>query len=173
MNSMTLLSGQPFNFNDILSNTLSLEDIAASLSKQCRFTGHCNRFYSVAQHSVFVSLIIDEGYEREGLLHDASEAVLGDPSSPLKALLPDYQKIEEEVLQLIWAENNLRENAHISQVKKADLLALVTEAHYLHPKAKLWNKIDGISPLTINLEPESPLEAEFHFLNRARELGLR
>lgn len=68
-------------------------DIATALSRICRYTGHLDYHYSVAQHSVYVSEMTGT---LEGLMHDAHEAYVGDVSSPLKKLLPDYAKIEEK-----------------------------------------------------------------------------
>src|SRR3954453_5398176 len=68
---------------------LEIGDIARALANQCRFGGHCRVFYSVAQHSVIVSELVEErGGDAEdvfaALMHDASEAYLGDMPHPLK-----------------------------------------------------------------------------------------
>src|SRR4029078_7608147 len=68
-------------------------DIARPLANQCRFGGHCRVFYSVAQHSVIVSQLVEErGGDVEdsfaALMHDASQAYLGDMPHPLKHRSP-------------------------------------------------------------------------------------
>lgn len=72
------------------ADSISIRDIAAHLSKICRFAGATQSFYSVAQHSILVSnLMANYGPEAQlyGLLHDASEAYTGDIPQPVKALL--------------------------------------------------------------------------------------
>lgn len=78
-----------------------IEEIAWHLSKINRFTGGTRIDYSVARHSVYVSMLVPMVYAMEGLMHDASEAYLGDVSSPLKSLLPGYRRIEARVMKAI------------------------------------------------------------------------
>ncbi|OLV20163.1 hypothetical protein [Deinococcus marmoris] len=80
-------------------------DVAHALAHINRFTGHLNRAFSVAQHSLLVVELLaerghrDAGLLLQGLVHDAAECYVGDVSAPLKRLLPDYQKVEARV----WA----------------------------------------------------------------------
>ena len=72
---------------------LDASDIARALANQCRFGGHSRVFYSVAQHSVIVSRVVEErGGDVEdvfaALMHDASEAYLGDMPHPIKHRSP-------------------------------------------------------------------------------------
>lgn len=61
-----------------------IEDIGHSLSAQSRFLGHGDSIYSVAEHCVHVSRACDSEDALWGLLHDGTEAYLGDMPSPLK-----------------------------------------------------------------------------------------
>jgi hypothetical protein len=74
--------------------TFDYLDIAHALAKKCRFGGHCHQFYSVAEHAVLVSRIMEElgGDPREGYHHDDNEAYGPDFLSPQKQLLPDSQR---------------------------------------------------------------------------------
>lgn len=98
---ITTVSGRFFDILKPEEYDFDIEEIATALSNLCRYTGHVCKFYSVAEHSVLVSRLLPDGLALCGLLHDASEAYLGDVSSPLKKLLPDYKRIEERVEQAI------------------------------------------------------------------------
>lgn len=90
---------------DLLNPTVEdicIEDIAHALPNICRFNGHVKRFYSVAEHSILcANLIQNKKYRLEALLHDASEAYLGDVTRPLKASLPEYSSIEKNFQRVI------------------------------------------------------------------------
>lgn len=87
-------SGRPYYPQDPQVSDIDIMDIAHALSKTCRFVGQCSRFYSVAEHSVHVSRLVPQEHQLAGLLHDATEAYLGDISRPLKLMLPQYREIE-------------------------------------------------------------------------------
>src|SRR5438552_3035736 len=91
------------------ADDICIEDIAHSLSMQCRFNGHSKQFYSVAQHSVLIASWWFGDYPKlakYALLHDASEAYLSDIPRPLKQL-PEfefYKKAEQLLQDLIYAK---------------------------------------------------------------------
>lgn len=78
---------------DLKVGDICIEDIAHGLSRVCRFAGQCAGFMSVAEHSVAVARIVmttDPQHALEALLHDASEAYLGDMPRPIKHM-PEMQ----------------------------------------------------------------------------------
>jgi len=80
---------------------VNIEDIAHSLSMQCRFGGHIPVFYSVAQHSISVAEMVAPEFRLAALLHDASEAYLLDIPKPFKRHLADYQAFEKIIERLV------------------------------------------------------------------------
>lgn len=77
--------------NPDLTDVSPTIDIAVPLSRICRYSGHCSRFYSVAEHSLLVeSLISPDRPELKlpALLHDAHEVLwgFGDPLAPAKLM---------------------------------------------------------------------------------------
>lgn len=78
------LTGKLVDPLDLKPADIDIEDIAHALSNLCRFTGHCPKFYSVAQHSCFVASLVPRELRLAALLHDASEAYLSDIASPTK-----------------------------------------------------------------------------------------
>lgn len=116
-----LHSGGRLDLLDPRAEDININDIAHALSLICRFNGHTRRFYSVAEHSVLVSRLVDRPEHRlRALLHDAAEAYLGDITRPLKQLLPDYRKAEARVWGVIC------ERYHFGHDKEAD--AAIAEA---------------------------------------------
>jgi len=80
-------TGRRVHIADPLPDEIDIEDIAHGLSHTCRFAGHVPLYYSVAQHSLLVSELLDERTAMWGLLHDASEAYLHDLTRPLKRVM--------------------------------------------------------------------------------------
>lgn len=110
-----------------------IAEIAHALSMICRYGGHCNRFYSVAEHSVLVSEIMEAwklGDPYEGLLHDATEAYLIDRPGPWKCRLPDYQALEAQ-LEAKFRRDHELPLEKTPECKRADWIALMVEGRTL------------------------------------------
>lgn len=78
-----------------------IEDIAHSLSRLCRYGGHCNQFYSVARHSIITSYLVQPKFALEALMHDATEGYIGDCVTPLKKHMPQFNEIENNLYKVI------------------------------------------------------------------------
>jgi uncharacterized protein len=159
--------GRLFNFRAPDEHDFDIEEIAHALSNLCRFTGHVHNFYSVAQHSVLVSLQVPPAHAKAGLLHDAHEAYVNDISAPLKMLLPDYRGIEQSV------EAALRRQFDVPAlmpacVKTADLVALNTERLCLMTvdRSGHWDEVNQAAPLPGFITPLPPKQAFFAFMDR-------
>jgi len=151
---------------------ISIGDLAAVLSKICRFGGRSTVFYSVAQHSVHVSRLCPPRLALPGLLHDASEALLGDVPTPLKYLLPEYRALEKRWEAALWSQWGWGPEMP-PEIKVADRIALATERRdFMRPTREPWEIDDGIgvTPDPIRLVAFSPIRAERLFL--ARYAGL-
>lgn len=169
---MQTRSGKMFYALDPQPGDILIEDIAHALSMLCRFGGHCNEFYSVAQHSVHVSELLPHHLKLSGLLHDATEAYLGDMVRPLKELMPAYKKIEEKLevvildsFDVLWALD-----LYWDEIKRVDNILLVTEARDVRHWSSLWTATDGISPLKKTIVPWGPRKAKAEFLKEYHKL---
>lgn len=119
-------SGQYVNVFDPDPDTILIEDIAHALSRQCRFGGHLPKFYTVAQHSVLCAVSVPSEHALAALLHDAGEAYMLDIPSPIKNRLPEYKKIEDNLMQVIAKKFGFQYPLH-EEVKKADKMLLEWE----------------------------------------------
>jgi hypothetical protein len=122
-------TGEYINISDPKPEEIHIEDIAHALSLHCRFGGHTRDHYSVAEHSIWVMNMVSEEFKLSALLHDASEAYLMDIPSPIKKLIPDYIKIEDNLMTAI-AESLGFQYPLPSAVKEADKFALEWEWKY-------------------------------------------
>lgn len=89
--AISTYTGRDFDLCDPTSWDFHLEDIGRALSNTTRYQGHVD-FYSVAEHCCSVSEWLQEqGHDHLtqylGLLHDATEAYIGDIPRPQKKLM--------------------------------------------------------------------------------------
>ena len=158
-------SGIKFYPMDPKPDDILIEDIAHALSLQCRFNGHVREFYSVAQHSVLVSMIVPPEVRMHGLLHDAPECYLGDIITPIKDLFEGVREIEDGLEKAIFTKygmGKLWESDHES-VNTADKTLLVTEARdLLASDSSDWDL--GFDPMNTAIYPVPSDIAEKWFL---------
>lgn len=139
-------SGRRIDLERPRPHDIELVDVVRGLSNCCRFAGQLPRFYSVAQHSILVSRLVEPQFKLTALLHDASEAYLGDLSRNLKhhELLKGYRVLEERLQCAIedhfavgatWADN--------ATIKLADNVAAIFE-HVTMRERKQFTHIHDI-----------------------------
>jgi len=160
-------TGIAFYHQDPRPAEICFEDIAHALARECRFNGHVHRFYSVAQHCVHVSRLVPQEFALQGLLHDATEAYVGDMVRPLKAALPEYRAIEQRIWNAIANKFGVPV-VMAPEVKHADLVALATERRDLMgPRPMPWD-VDKpmIQPDGLTIVPLNPASAELDFRER-------
>lgn len=163
-------SGKHFDYADPQPDQIDILDIAHGLSNEARYAGQTRAFYSVAQHSVIASQIVEPRFAREALLHDATEAYCKDIPRPLKELLPDYQAIELRVDAVIRDKYRLPECTSVP-VKRADLVMLATEKRDLMtPDDTPWPIIYGVPPLPRKIIAVNAARSLSQFLRRWVEL---
>lgn len=175
---MATFTGRKWHFNNPLPEDVDIKDIAHALSMICRFGGHCREFYSVAQHSCWVASSLGihfqptEGeFSKEqlqcilwGLMHDATEAYVGDMVRPIKLGMPDYRALEGLTEEVIIKRFDLVVTPDTRKlVKHFDDVQLMTERRDLvNHCGHDWSPL--AEPMEMKLRPLSPERAELHFL---------
>ncbi len=153
---------------------IDIDDIARSLAQQCRFLGHTDAHYSIAQHSILVSELVPAQDALWGLLHDAGEAYLGDLPAPIKREpeMTIYRLAEDRLMRAVcqkfglWAEMP-------KSVMLADKIALATEFRDVTTVDDLDWIIEecGVAPMAdYTIFPWPPVVAEDRFLRRFWDL---
>lgn len=163
--------GGTLNLVNPSSDNIHILDIADSISKICRFLGHIDRFYSVAEHSVNVSLVVPEKDAMVALLHDAHEAYVGDMIRPIKYPMElnmrEFRELERKiqavVLEKFCGSSKIPESVH-----RADDKVCATEAMEMATWNEWWMTASVANIPIIGL---SHHEAWKLFLDRFEELG--
>lgn len=166
---MSTSTGRKFWPLDPRAEEVHIDDIANSLSRICRYNGHCRWHYSVAQHSVYVSYRVPPGMELVGLLHDATEAYCADVPRPLKRFLANYAEIESgiwwAVAQRFGLPHALNDEIHL-----ADNAVLVAEMQQLMVRDPDW-RLPEVDAARLEIAMWTPEHARQAFLRRFAELG--
>lgn len=182
-------SGAEYNFEAPTWDSVRLDDIAHALSNMCRFAGHVKRFYSVAEHCVRVSWILEawgepRAVQADGQLHDGHEAYVWDCPRPLKSLLGEnFEELAasaDTIIATKFRNGQSGEIFHRPSIKRADDCALVAEAQELmHHGPEHWDawgdrysKVEAPPFNTMTHLGWGPEYAERVFKERCRELDL-
>jgi len=197
MTWMLTASGRRFDLANPDPAAVHIDDIALALSHVCRFGGHTTRFYSVAEHCVHASYLIDSkshaGLKLMALLHDAHEAYTGDRISPLQQAIKEsttydaHRDIEADVQAAIeqalvpadllqrLEEDEETDRLWTAAIKHADLQMLAAEKAQvmpqpLNPADGYWPCLEGIADPGIKLDGWSTHMAAFYFVTRYHQL---
>lgn len=179
--ALVTYSGRTIDMLAPQASDIAIEDIARSLSAQCRFNGHLvhARFYSVAEHSAHVSELLRKwGHsvqvQREGLLHDAAEAYIGDMIGPMKVAMrslaydgSDFDLLEERWLTAIGSRFDVSINPMSVDVKRADVAQFHEEDFALRGTPPPTDVSVGRSVCCYG-----PADSERMFLACAKRLGI-
>jgi hypothetical protein len=163
--TILLQSGEYFDFLDPDNSKVTIEDVAHGLSMICRYTGQCNEFYSVAEHSWHASYHVHPDFAFDALMHDAPESVVGDMSKPLKDICPEYRLIEDRIERSFARKFGF--NVPLApEVKEIDIVMLATEQKLIMKNRDDWDYTRGRIPLDIKLYCWPPKTAKEMFLRR-------
>ena len=164
---MQTFSGRSFWALDPRPEDVCIEDIAHSLAHQCRFAGHCLRFYSVAEHSVLLYRTVPDELKKPALVHDSPEAYVVDVPRPLKRMLKAHQALEDGVAKCIAAKLKMDTLYPPALVEYDARILLDEQKQNMSAPPLPWN-IKG-EPLGVKLEFWTPQVAEIMFLSAFRE----
>lgn len=166
---MQTFTGRAFWPLDPRPDEVDIADIAHALAHQCRYAGHCRKFYSVAEHSVLVARAVSPKHRLWALLHDAAEAYLVDLPRPVKRSVIGYATAEAAVMLAICARYGLAPDMP-AEVHEADNRILLDEsAQNMAPHPMPWN-LPG-EPIGLQLEYWTPVFAEIQFMTMFEALS--
>jgi hypothetical protein len=167
---MQTFTGRAFWPLDPQVDEIDPVDIAHALALLCRYGGHVSRFYSVAEHCVLMSHAVAPENALWALLHDATEAYMGDMIRPLKRVMPAYARAEAALMASICDRFGLI-RARPDEVGSADNRILRDERDALMGPAPLpWSSIEDVPSLGVIVGGWPPHVAEQRYLARLNDL---
>jgi hypothetical protein len=155
---------------------VKIRDIALGLARQSRFNGQYQQiygFYSVAEHCTLGSYVAQGGARLAFHVHDATEALIGDVIKPLKVMLPDYLRLENELEEALmarfhWPDWRTRE------VKLVDQQMVLAERNAMvHRGCGRLSHIADVTPANVTFNYWLPSMAAVVWEDRYNELKAR
>ena len=144
--------GKLYDLDKITPDDIDMFDIGWALAQNLRFNGHSIIGYSVAEHCVALSHVVPQHLKLPAFLHDAGEAFIGDIVTPVKRLFPEIEKLENRILEAIFAKHRLSMRL-LEEVKEWDWQMCRTEAYWIMGNPE-WAQKDPapLLPWTITQE---------------------
>jgi hypothetical protein len=173
--AMTFSGTRVFPF-ELKEHEVHITDIAHALAMQCRYNGHVNKFYSVAEHCLHISASVlrDTGnveWSLCGLLHDAGEAYTGDFTRPVKNSMREVGEVlheAEDRNELVIARRFQLEHPFPPIIKDYDRRIIVDEKEQLFGADKPWDW--DLVPLDIIVRNFDPVYGEHLYLEQFTKL---
>ncbi|HVA28825.1 MAG TPA: hypothetical protein VNF68_11630 [Candidatus Baltobacteraceae bacterium] len=161
------------DLDDLKFEDFNLSHMGHALSQLCRFRGGTVHFYSVAQHCVYVSMLVPPRLGFAALIHEGEEMFVTDVPTPIKydPNMAWFRSLSQRITARMYeCYSIVLTDEDKNTIKEADEIMLSTEAEQLLPKDKsLWHrKIARPAPFVIT--PLVPKSAERLWIARAREL---
>lgn len=133
-------SGKTFDLMNPKAEMIDIKDIAQGLAFKAHFGGQSKYYFSIAQHCLLVcdlmaGLKIHKSFMLLALLHDASEAYIGDMIKPLKIHLPVFCDVENNIMKAVCEKYNL-EIKRLKEIKPFDTQAQQMEYDNFYKGAK-------------------------------------
>lgn len=172
-------TGGRLNLLNIRPEDIRLDEISNALSNQGRYNGQTSRFYSVAEHCVHLCKYAEAkgmslNHQRALLLHDASEAFMGDLVYHLKQQFPYFKEIEDNIMKVIFDKYGVDYDSIVDDIHRLDRAICIDEMTSL----MYWvdPALSNLTPLGINInnfgDVCSPEWARHLFMVEATRLKL-
>lgn len=149
-----------------------VDDISWGLANQGRFVGQMEDFYSIAQHTLLVTSLVEPHLRFPALNHDNTEAYMGDVSRYLKHsdFLKGYRILESELAEVINIALDIPPLDDVDQrlLHAADDLAAVLEHVTLRQRERFNRDIHLPWAVESGFVTRSPLESMARLLPRVR-----
>lgn len=176
------LKGNLIDLFEFKPEDIDIEEVAHSLSNLCRYNGMTKKFYSVAEHCVLMTRhareqwLDNEQVQKAALLHDASEAYVGDVTYHLKKVVLDFSYYEDQILNAIFKKYNVDFSGQIEEdVHWLDRCICVDEMKQLMNgiDPTLVLPADEFRGLGIECQAWEPSQARQEYLKECKKLGIQ